>query len=405
MKIGADAAPRLNELSEVQQNLAVGLGSGYRVMRGVAGSGKTIVLIERIKVLASANVGKHYALFCFNNALAKFLGLRLAAYENVLVATIDSFASTECRARKIATDSKDANRFDLTAEKALAASRLEGTSQQFDAVFVDEAQDFDFARLDLAFASLKDPDGDFVIGYDTAQNTKPNSRVARWTPPGGRTARGRTTLMRINYRNTQEVLQHAYFLLRRGDAVVDNNDEPLEPDSIADPMSSRSGPRPRTLAFASQDDAASTVANEVAGLINQGEQPNQMAVIGGNKKVRAAFYKQAKALGLLEKDSEKFVDLSFGKARYALSKADGKAHGASFHKLKGLEYKHVYLMGLDSIEAEDGGEIEDFERLRRLVYTAMTRSTHNLTIALHGQGPMVDELAEVQRLLDVHHGS
>ena len=112
MKIGADAAPRLNELSEVQQNLAVRLGSGYRVMRGVAGSGKTIVLIERIKVLASANVGKHYALFCFNNALAKFLGLRLAAYENVLVATIDSFASTECRARKIATDSKDANRFD-----------------------------------------------------------------------------------------------------------------------------------------------------------------------------------------------------------------------------------------------------------------------------------------------------
>ena len=59
-------------------------------------------------------------------------------------------------------------------------------------------------------------------------------------------------------------------------------------------------------------------------------------------------------------------------------------------------------MGLDSIEAEDGVTVKDFERLRRLVYTAITRSTHKLTIALHVEGPMVTELFEVQRMLDAH---
>ena len=219
-----DRAPRLTELSEEQQQLAMRLGSGYRVIKGVAGSGKTVVLVARVRLLASENPEMHFGIFCFNNALSKMLTRRLSGLANITVATIDSFASRECSARKLKITATGSERFEQQAEIALqSATSTGGTTIQFDAVFVDEAQDLDAKRLGLAFASLKDPDGDFVISYDTAQLTKPSSEVTRWTPPGGRTARGRTKLMRINYRNTQEVLQHAYYFLRRGESVVDNN--------------------------------------------------------------------------------------------------------------------------------------------------------------------------------------
>ena len=64
----------------------------------------------------------------------------------------------------------------------------------------------------------------------------------------------------------------------------------------------------------------------------------------------------------------------------------------------------MYLLGLDNIEPESAalGPIADFERLRRLVYTAMTRASNELTLALSGDGPMVGELLDVQRRLDDH---
>ena len=114
--------------------------------------------------------------------------------------------------------------FDSRVLQATEVARGLPDSECFDAVLVDEAQDFDHLRLDLAYAMLKSdrllpdlarPDRDnFVMAYDVAQNVY-HRGGARWNPPGvdaqgrARTARGRSTVFRKNYRNTREILDFA----------------------------------------------------------------------------------------------------------------------------------------------------------------------------------------------------
>src|SRR5439155_718611 len=55
-----------------QEQIARGLGSGHRVIHGVAGSGKTMVLRYRAIWLAKAKFGRILVL-CYNRALATWL--------------------------------------------------------------------------------------------------------------------------------------------------------------------------------------------------------------------------------------------------------------------------------------------------------------------------------------------
>ena len=63
------AVPKLIKVMDLQQEqLARNLGSGHRVIHGVAGSGKTLILAYRCQHLAQAN--QTALVLCFNVALA-----------------------------------------------------------------------------------------------------------------------------------------------------------------------------------------------------------------------------------------------------------------------------------------------------------------------------------------------
>lgn len=59
-----------------QEQIARRLGSGHRVVHGVAGSGKTVVLVLRAQMLAAAATVEHPVLvLCYNRALADRLDM------------------------------------------------------------------------------------------------------------------------------------------------------------------------------------------------------------------------------------------------------------------------------------------------------------------------------------------
>src|SRR5690606_24907397 len=76
---GADAGEELPSLMRVmdlqQEQLARSLGDGHRVIHGVAGSGKTMLLGYRAEHLAKAQTehSKPILILCFNEPLAKQL--------------------------------------------------------------------------------------------------------------------------------------------------------------------------------------------------------------------------------------------------------------------------------------------------------------------------------------------
>ena len=114
---GADDA--LAVLDREQERLARHLGDGYRVVKGVAGSGKTLVLTFRARFLAESFPNQRFLLTCYNRVLADSLKAMLDSVENVEVATVDQMAYQVCRAAGIKIDGKGDERFRMQRAEAL----------------------------------------------------------------------------------------------------------------------------------------------------------------------------------------------------------------------------------------------------------------------------------------------
>ena len=56
-----------------QERLAADIRDGHRLFYGVAGSGKTLILLSRDKSLASRLIGNRVLVLCFNITLAAYL--------------------------------------------------------------------------------------------------------------------------------------------------------------------------------------------------------------------------------------------------------------------------------------------------------------------------------------------
>jgi len=69
-----------------QERNARALGDGHRIVYGVAGSGKTVLLIARAKLLAE-DPQKRILILCYNRLLAQHLAVALAGHGRVTVTT------------------------------------------------------------------------------------------------------------------------------------------------------------------------------------------------------------------------------------------------------------------------------------------------------------------------------
>lgn len=154
-------------LDRRQERLAHHLGAGYRVIRGVAGSGKSLVLVHRARYLAENFPGHRILLTCYNTPLSLALREQVGDVprKNITVRTVDSLAKEFVR-----MNPTNDNEWAIQRERAVVVARKMTEAAKYDAVFVDEAQDLDPSALDLAHALLKNGREDFVVALDGAQN-------------------------------------------------------------------------------------------------------------------------------------------------------------------------------------------------------------------------------------------
>jgi len=145
--VDADVKTLLRLTGEQNANLDLLSLQKRALIQGVAGSGKTVLAIEQARRFAAQ--GKRVLLLCYNSALASWVGSGISAElaENpvngsVEVRTFHDFCATACKSENIEFDpGSDQEKFWL--EKApdllMECSNLH---QHFDAIIVDEGQDF-----------------------------------------------------------------------------------------------------------------------------------------------------------------------------------------------------------------------------------------------------------------------
>jgi hypothetical protein len=158
------------ELTEEQTEVYARILQANRqaLVQGVAGTGKTILAQRRATELAES--GEETLYLCFNRLLADHLAGDLSGVENLTVATFHELAdvlSQRTRAVEFPED-PDQEFWDEGAADLLLQA-IEATGTHYDALVVDEAQDFRETWW-LPVRELIGPEGYFYVFYDPEQN-------------------------------------------------------------------------------------------------------------------------------------------------------------------------------------------------------------------------------------------
>jgi len=216
----ADAElPSIMRVMDLQQEqLARSLGDGHRVIHGVAGSGKTMILGYRAEYLAKActPTSKPILILCFNEPL----GVKLASVmeakglsDSVHVRHFHKWCRDQLKAYNLLPTEKmgTSQLMEEFVQRVIrGVDQKHIPSGQYQAVMIDEGHDFAPEWLKLVTQMVDPTTNSLLVLYDDAQSIYERARSKQFSFKSvGVQAQGRTTILKINYRNTRQILHTA----------------------------------------------------------------------------------------------------------------------------------------------------------------------------------------------------
>jgi hypothetical protein len=284
----ADLPSIMRVMDLQQEQLARSLGDGHRIIHGVAGSGKTMILGYRAEYLAKASMqsSKPILILCFNEPLGVTLHSVMQAKGLGGKVHVRHFHKW-CRQQLVtfgqAIPPQGPRMFDEMVDNVIrAVDRKQIPSGQYQAVLIDEGHDFAPEWLKLVTQMVDPTTNSLLVLYDDAQ-----SIYERRTPRDGSKqfsfksvgiqAQGRTTILKINYRNTRQILQIASLVagdLLTADEKDDDGIPLLKPISCG-----RDGQAPIIIKLPSLREEAFAIADQLSTAHKEGHAWGDMAIL------------------------------------------------------------------------------------------------------------------------------
>ena len=379
-------------LDESQARLALRLGPGHQIIKGPPGSGKTLVLVHRCCHLCKYNPKVKRILFaCYNIALVGYLK-RLIQEKGLGIGTtgIDVCHFYELCARILGEpvhyENEEPEYYDLVTQETLERVLKEKSRvEPFDAVLVDEGQDFDEVMLKILLNLLK-PGGDLIISLDFYQDLY--RRRSSWKSLGIK-ASGRTRHLKMVYRNTVEIFESTQRFIGKIPRI--EKQLAFLPYDFA-----FHGDVPKLHRFGDLEEIESFLAHDLKRSIErEGYKRSEIAVVYDDKVYgpsRFAYDNRALPMRILNKLETSGIPTAWisqdvrSKEMYDIT--TDRVSLISIHSSKGLDFDLVYLVGIDHIRPTEHTK----EALISLVYVAMTRAKYRLVI------PYVEETDLIKRI-------
>ncbi|MCJ7595468.1 MAG: AAA family ATPase, partial [Desulfobacterales bacterium] len=386
-------------LDETQARLAFHLAPGHQIIKGPPGSGKTLVLVHRCRHLCKYNPKvKKILLVCYNIALVGYLK-RLLQDKGLGIGSngVEVYHFYELCARileeTVRFENEDSEYYDLvtqeTFEKVLSGRSPVGP---FDAILVDEGQDFVGDMLKILLSLLK-PGGDLVIGLDSYQDLY--KRKASWKSLGIK-AGGNTRYLKKAYRSTVELFEFTQRFI--GETPRIEKQLALLPDDFA-----FHGEAPEIRPFRDQEEIEAFLVDDLKRSVELDHyNRSEIAVIYDDKVYgpgRFAYDNRALPMRILNKLQISGIPAVWvsqdvrSKELYDIT--TDRVSLISIHSAKGLDFDLVYLVGIDHIRLMAATK----EVLLSLVYVAMSRAKYRLVI------PYVEETELIGRMKDPEPGT
>ncbi|MEP1894866.1 MAG: 3'-5' exonuclease [Alloalcanivorax venustensis] len=368
-----------------QEQLAKSMGDGHRVIHGVAGSGKTLILGYRCLHLAQA-VTKPILVLCFNITLAARLRSFIAEKgieEKVQVHHFHEWCGLQRKTYNVDMIKGDAPYWEREVETVIQAVEKDRIPRaQYSAVMIDEGHDFEQEWLKLIVQMIDSDTNSLLLLYDDAQSIYRKRSLAFPLSSAGIQARGRTTILKLNYRNTREILSFAYDFAKDFLQAQDADDDHIP--LIAPEVAGTSGPQPQFRKFDNFNDEAHYIARCIRKWHQNGKPLNNIAVIYGHHWQAEGLQLALKATG---------VPCAWLKSAADKKRYDANAHSVALltrQSSKGLEFDTVVLAGLGGLKDDE----ENLEHEVRLLYVGMTRARERLLLTGSGGNWFVEKVCD-----------
>lgn len=451
-----------DELPEPGRKLAV--NPAVRLVRGVVGSGKTLVLAMRAKFLAEAHPDWRILVVTFNRPLADDLQHHFQGYNDRIEVTnfhrlcrqlleqIDAWSSGPTSDRKgrlanilnhvydeprldaafldeevawikdMGITSREAylneprvgrgtplNRSDrefawevyqtyqermrrmwrqydwsdvpLMVSEAMQAGYL--NPPRYDAILVDEAQDFAPVWFDVLRAQLNPETAAMFLSADGVQRIY---RKHSWKSLGFNVV-GRTRILNRSYRSTYEIARAARFLLHSDETVrkaLADEGEDLPPDNL-DPEWMRHDEPPQLFWFPNQTKERQWLVNRIKQLRQDGYRLNEIAVFSYTHEALSQYARALRNAGIAWHDLR-------GDGSNGHNSNAGVTLG-TMHAAKGLEFRVVIAGQIQDLFSSgampttaDAMRRDQAEKIR-LLYVAITRARDRLYLTYYDQLP------------------
>jgi hypothetical protein len=379
----ADAEmPSIMRVMDLQQEqLARSIGDGHRVIHGVAGSGKTMILGYRAEYLAQASTAscKPILILCFNEPLgvklhsvmhAKGLSdkVHVRHFHKWCRDQLVTFGQT-LPANNLPVDAKMA---DMVQRVINGVDHKQIPSGQYQAVLIDEGHDFAPQWLKLVTQMVDPTTNSLLLLYDDAQSIYERARSKQFSFKSvGVQAQGRTTILKINYRNTKQILQTANLIAADLLTADDKDDDGIP---LVKPIScGREGQEPILIKLPTLREEAFAIADQLNQAHKEGHAWGDMAILCPDYSTRdlCAQVLHQRQMPLEMRRSPGDFDPTSDTIKVMTMKVS-----------KGLEFPVVALPGVGHMPAKG----EDEQEAARVFYVAATRATQRLVIGVGGDG-------------------
>ncbi|EKC0424031.1 NERD domain-containing protein [Escherichia coli] len=373
------------KIMDIQQEiLARNIGDGHRVIHGVAGSGKTMILLFRCLYLAETTPGKILVL-CYNITLASYLreciesrGLK----SRVTVFHFHSWCASMIKRHGIQVTAGGKNypeKCFSALEDAVNSGTITDTG--YDAVLVDEGHDFESRWLALIARLFDNASRSLLLMYDDAQSIYRRERALNFSLASvGIQAQGRTSVLPVNYRNTKRILHFAYAFSREYFEKHQNREIPF----VQPQAGGEEGTEPEILRCASESDEAVQVVGWLEKRYTLCGHWSDMAVL-----CPAEF----SVKHLKEVMTQRGIPYatcfdSEGKKKY--SRRKDVVHLLTYQSSKGLEFPYVAVINASFVHSGAADESEVIPAL----YVAFTRATRELLVTCYRENSISRHLED-----------
>lgn len=355
------------------------------MLRGVAGSGKTWTLICRARILSQLHPDWKVLVLCYNISLTTMLKQMIDMVAlpkhstNIKVTNYHPFLAQLATRAKVEQPSGEEWAEILSQKLNTLIDKENYKPSLYDAILIDEAHDFHPEWLKLIVRCLNPKTNSLFIVHDSAQNIY---RKGFSFKSIGIQIKGRTKILKTNYRNTREIAQLASSFLNCGIKFTDEllkDDEGQLLEIIRPQATLRSGSPPQLIECQSFREECAEIAARVKLWLEKGKYPPQEVLIlyvkkGANPKDEKYIHAILNSLEEAGIEYEWITRNQDSKRSFELTSAKVKV--STIHSAKGLDFAAVALVGLSLLPSST----EEIEVERKLVYVGLTRARNELLI-------------------------